>query len=225
MSFKLAQLMKSFLYYETLSLIRNPLLILQWLVFFLLLLLLFVFALGNQLSMLTVLSGPFIWMGLLLSVFLSIHQLFTEEMNKPLLEQYCLSTLSLPFIVGSKMVLQALAIFIPFLIISPLFFIFFDLSFATYLVLLVSVFLGLPALLLLAGVGAVLISELNNAALLLAILIFPWFIPILIFALNAFEQSLQHLPVTMPLLMLAGICIFCLTLMPFVMAGIFKMTR
>ncbi len=159
------------------------------LLFFVIVVSLFPFAVGPDDVLLAKIAPGVIWIAALLAVLLSIDNLFQNEAQEGYLDLLLLSPHPLTLLVFCKVISHWLLHCLPLILISPL------LGFLLHLrpyeeyALIVSLLLGTPVLILLGAIGAALTVGIRSHGLLLPILIMPLYIPVLIFGAGAMTAA------------------------------------
>lgn len=151
------------------------------LLFFIIVVCLFPFALDKDPILLNKTAPGIIWVAVLLAILLSIGQLFQNDAEEGSLDMLLLSPHPLTFLVFCKVFIHWLTHCLPLILISPLLGFLLHLQPHEIRVLIVTLCLGTPALSLLGAIGAALVVGLRGQGLLLPVLIMPLYIPILIF--------------------------------------------
>jgi len=88
--------------------------------------------------------------------------------------------------------------------------------------LVISLFLGTPALSVIGTFGAALTVGLKRGGLLLSLLVMPLYVPTLIFGAEVARRGAEGMAVQTPLLMLAGISAAVIALLPFASAAVLR---
>jgi heme exporter protein B len=78
----------------------------------------------------------------------------------------------------------------------------------------VSLLIGTPLLVLLGSVGSALTVSIKSSGVLLALLIFPWFIPVLIFGSNIISSAAIDISYSGQLALLAALLVFGIMTLP-----------
>jgi len=159
-----------------------------------------------------------IWIAALLASLLSIANIFSVDAEEGYLEQLILSDIPLPLIMLIKTSAQWLVTQLPLILITPLIGILFQLSFFTILSLCIGLLLATPILVLMGTLCVALTLGLRQQGVMLGLLLFPLIIPVLIFGVSLVQQSAAGLSITGPIAFLSGLCIFAITILPFVIA-------
>lgn len=187
--------------------------------FFLIVIVLLPFALGPEPDLLRRLAPGLIWLAALLMSLLALEKLFVADARDGTLDLMLLSPVPLPIIVLSKMLAQFLVMFgVLALMLVPCA-LMLGINWQVAPVLLLTLALGLPVLILLGSImGAVTIS-LNRNPALLTLLLIPFYIPILIFAVAACNAVPFGAAIVPNLLLLGAILALLLPAAPFVIAA------
>jgi len=189
----------------------------QWvnpLLFFIVVVALFPLGVGPSPAMLSTIAPGILWVSALLAVLLSLGALFDADYADGTLEQLVLSGQSLPLIVLAKVVVHWLLSGLPLLLVSPFLGLLFNLPIGAIPVLMVSLLLGTLTLSLIGAIGAALTVGLNQAGVLLSLLVLPLSVPVLIFGSAAVTSAASDMGAAGPLLILAALLIFALSLAP-----------
>jgi heme exporter protein B len=166
------------------------------LLFFVIVVTLFPFAVGPDEALLAKIAPGVIWVAALLAVLLSIGNLFQRDAEEGYLDLLLLTPHPLTLLVFCKTLCHWLTHCLPLILISPL------LGFLLHLrpyeeyALIVSLLLGTPVLTLLGAIGAALIVGIRSHGLLLPILIMPLYIPILIFGAGTITAAAAGQPIS-----------------------------
>ncbi|WP_026783824.1 heme exporter protein CcmB [Pleomorphomonas koreensis] len=153
--------------------------------FYLIVVTTFPFAIGPDLNLLSRLGPAILWIGALLSTLLGLDRLFEADRDDGTLDLMVISGRSLELLVIVKATAHWTATGLPLVIAAPFLSLLLamptDVTLATVATLLV----GTPALTLLGAIGAGLTVSLRRGGLLLPILILPFAVPVLIFGVAA----------------------------------------
>ena len=88
--------------------------------------------------------------------------------------------------------------------------------------MILSLFLGTPALSVIGTFGAALTIGIKRGGLLLSLLVLPLYVPTLIFGAEVARRGMSGLETTTPLLLLAGITCGVIALLPFASAAVLR---
>lgn len=204
---------------EARLLCRRPAELINPLVFFSLVLVLFPLAVGPESRLLQSISPGLIWVAALLAVLLSLDAFFRSDFEDGSLEQWAVSSRALSWLVLTKVLAHWLFSGLPLVLLSPLLALMLGLPSEHIPVLVLSLLLGTPVLSLLGAVGAALTVGLKRGGLLLALLTLPLYIPVLIFGSGALQAELQGFSPLGYLLWLASLTVLAVTLTPFAIAA------
>lgn len=194
------------------------------LIFILVTVSLFPLGIGPGSELLARIAPGVIWIAALLATVVSLDSLFRSDYEDGSLEQFLVSGQSLPLLVLAKVVAHWLVAGLPVVLLSPLLAMWLNLHSSAWWVMMTSLLLGTPILSLIGAIGVGLTIGLRRGNQLLALLIFPLFIPVLIVATAAIMAVVDGLP-SVPFLglLLAGL-ITSLTLAPFAAAAALKIS-
>lgn len=199
----------------------------QWLnplIFFALISALFPLAIGPQPELLRAMAPGVLWVSALLAVLLSVDGLFRSDLDDGLLEQWVLSAHPLYWLALSKVLAHWLWSGLTLVLLSPLLALMLGVPAAVVPVLMLSLLLGTLVLSLLGAIGAALTVGLSRGGVLLALLIVPFYVPVLILGVGTLESAASGLPVAGYLLWLASLVMLNITLAPFAIAAALMMS-
>lgn len=187
--------------------------------FFMIVIVLMPFALGPEPDFLRRLAPGFIWLAALLMSLLALERLFVEDARDGTLDLMLLSPLPLPLIVASRLAAQIGVMLAALVFVTVLAVVMLGMDLAVLPVLALSLVLGIPVLVLLGGImGAVTVSLRRHSALLTLLLI-PFYIPVLIFAVSACDAAALGASPAPHLLLLGALLALLLPTAPFVIAA------
>ncbi len=196
----------------------NPLL------FFILVVILFPFGVGPDAALLKTMAPGIIWVAALLAALLSLDSIFRSDFDDGFLEQMVLSPHALSVLVLAKVIAHWLVSGFPLVLVAPLLAVFLGMPSDAIGVLVLTLLLGTPVLSLIGAIGVALTVGLRQGGIILALLVFPLYIPVLIFASNAIQMTMSGFPVTAQLSMLAALLLLALALSPLPAAAALKMS-
>ena len=185
----------SIIYHETRLTSRQAFSWLTPLLFFIMVVCFFPLALGSDKTLLAKISPGIIWIAALLSVLISMGNLFRHDAEEGFLHVMLLSPYPLTWLVLGKVISHWITHCLPLIIISPLLGFLLDLSTQQEYALIITLMLGTPVLSLLGAIGAALIVGIRSHGLLLPILIMPLYIPILIFGTGTMLAATECQPI------------------------------
>lgn len=179
--------MTSLFYRDIKIMFRDPKGWLISLVFLLLFLSLFAISQNGDLQSLQSIAPAIIWLGVVFSLVVSFEHIFQRDLDNGQLEQLRLSGISLSQIVMSKLLSGFLFSILPMVFIIPIAGIFYNLSATTTSGLALSILIGAPSLMAYAIVAAALLSGHGSRGFLMSLIVLPFVVPVLIFALEGIE--------------------------------------
>lgn len=168
--------------------------------------------------------ASFVWISVLLSSLLSSESFFQADREDGYLEQLVLSSIPLVLAVYAKLLACWLVRQLPLILLTPFLALLFTIDFNTIGLLELSLVFGTPVFVLVGCLGTSLTIGLRQQGVLLALLMTPILIPILIFAISAVEQMQHGLSVSGLLLALAGTTVLAITLIPWAIAALLKIS-
>lgn len=189
---------------------------LQAVTFFALTAVVFSFAIGPDITLLTKLAGPILWTGALLSTLVSLDRVFQADYEDGSLDVIVETSAVLEVSVLAKVTAHWLSTCLPLIIATPLLAILLNLEPVAYAPLVLSLLVGTPALALLGAFAAALAVSMRRANVLVSIIVGPLYAPALIFGVGAAQAGALSEPHFAPNLMLAGaVTLFSLIIAPF----------
>ena len=163
----------------------------------------------------TTLAPGVIWVLALFANVLAVEGVFRRDHDDGTLEQLLIHARPLfPAVIGKLAAHWSLS-GAPVALMSPLAAIMLSESTSGIGVLVVSLLLGTPALTLLGAIGAALTVATGRGGLLVAILVMPFYVPVLIFGASASTAAAAGEPTMFPLLALAALFAASITAAPF----------
>ena len=190
--------------------------------FFLIVVVLVPFGVGPQNALLARIAPGILWLGALLACLLSLDRIFALDWEDGSLDLLATSPLPMEGIVSVKALAHWLTTGLPLVLAAPLFGVLLSLPEAGYKWLILSLFLGTPALSVIGAFGAALTVGLKRGGLLLSLLVLPLYVPTLIFGAEVARRGAEGSQVATPLLMLAGITCGAIALLPFASAAVLR---
>lgn len=171
-------------------LVRSPSEVINPLLFFLLVIILFPLGLGPDPEQLSVLAPGILWVVALLSNLMICMRLFVDDFEDGSLEQLAMARVPLAIAVLPQLVASWLASGLLLSLVSPLFGLMLGLSMDVTPVLVASLLMGTAIMLLLGAVGSALTVGVQRGGILLALLILPLYVPVLIAGTRALNEAL-----------------------------------
>lgn len=194
------------------------------LIFFVMVISLFPLAIGDDKALLQKIAPAIIWVTALLATMLSLDNLFRSDFEDGSLEQMTLLKTPLSFLVTAKITAHWVITGLPLILITPLLAVLLYLPSETISLLLLTLLLGTPTLSIIGAVGIALTVGLRQGGVILSLLILPLYIPVLIFATLAMQNSVQGFSAEAQLAMMLAILVLAITLSPFAIAAALKVS-
>ncbi|MBS0569706.1 MAG: heme exporter protein CcmB [Proteobacteria bacterium] len=185
---------------------------------------LFPFALGPETAVLARIAAGTIFVAVLLAMLLSLDALFRSDLEDGSLEQLVLSPHPLSLLLGCKVFVHWLTTALPLILIAPLLAQLLSLPPNMLPVLLVALALATPLLSLIGAVCVALTVGMRRSGMLLTLLVLPLIVPALIFGAGACNAAQDGLAYSAPLLWLAAWLVLSLVLAPLAAAAALKIS-
>lgn len=165
---------------------------------------LFPFALGPEPAILARMAPAVLWVAILLAGLLSLDTLFRGDLDDGSLEQLLLAPHPLALLVACKIFVHWLSTALPLIVATPLLATLLALPPELLPVLLASLALGTPLLSLIGAVIVALTVGMRRSGMLLALLALPLYVPVLIFGAGSVMAAAEGLPHLGALLLLGA---------------------
>lgn len=188
---------------------RNPQLLFQPLLFFILTLCLFPIGLGTDNATLARIAPAAVWIALLLAALLAGEQLFAADYQDGTLSQDAIH-LPLWLLVAVKILAAWLRFVLPLLIALPLIALMLHIPANRLPTTALLMTIGSLALLLIAAIGAALTLTQSQATFLRYLIVIPLYLPVLIIGVTASADHFLGLPVLGHAALLAAFTLFSL---------------
>ncbi|HEX7917585.1 heme exporter protein CcmB [Rudaea sp.] len=185
---------------------------------------LFPFALGPDAQVLERIAAGTIFVAVLLAALLSLDSLFRSDLDDGSLEQLVLSPHPLSLLLACKIAIHWLTTTLPLIVIAPLLAMLLHLPDSVLPVLLAALALATPLLSLIGAICVALTVALRRSGMLLTLLVLPLIVPVLIFGAGACNAAQAGLPYAAPLLWLAAWLVLALVLAPLATAAALKIS-
>lgn len=203
---------------------RQPAEVINPVLFFILVIILFPFAVGSDTTLLVKISTGIVWVSALLASMLSIDHIFKGDYEDGTLEEMILSAHPTSVLVLAKILAHWMMTALPVIIVAPVLGLMLGMPPSGIETLLFTLLLGTPVLSLIGAIGVALTIGLKGGGVILSLLILPLYIPVLIFASGAVSNSIAGLDVSGQIYMLAGFCVLALFLAPVAIAAALKIS-
>ncbi len=204
--------------------VRHPAEIINPLLFFVMVIILYPFALGSDTQLLVTISTGVVWVSALLSSMLSLDSVFKSDYDDGTLEEMILSAHPTSVLVLAKVLAHWLLTGLPLLLMAPLLALMLGMPDEGVYILFISLLLGTPVLSLIGSIGVALTVSLRGGGVILSLLILPLYIPVLIFGSGSVINAIAGLDVAGQLYMLAAFSVLGLFLAPLAIAAALKIS-
>jgi heme exporter protein B len=185
---------------------------------------LFPFALGPEPAVLERIAAGTIFVAVLLAGLLSLDQLFRSDLEDGSLEQLVLSPHPLSLLLACKIAVHWLTTALPLIVVAPLLAVLLHLPAAVLPVLLAALAMATPLLSLIGAMCVALTVGMRRSGMLLTLLVLPLLVPVLIFGAGACNAVQSGLPFSPPLLWLGAWLAMALVLAPLATAAALKIS-
>ena len=179
---------------------------------------LFPFALGPESALLQRIAGGVVLVTVLLAMLLALDGMFRSDIEDGSLEQLVLAPQPLALMLGMKILAHWLTTALPLIVIAPMLASMLQLPLAAMPVLL-ALALATPMLSLLGAVLVALTAGTRRSGMLLALMLLPLCVPVVIFAAGALSAAQQGLPWIAPIAWLGAALALALVLAPLACAA------
>lgn len=191
--------------------------------FYILIVSLFPVSLGTYFVQSKFIVPSILWISVLLSILLTLDSVFKTDYNNGFYDHFIFCAYPLHVLVFARVVAHWFIVVVPLIIVTPLLGLLFALEVTESLVLFVSLFLGTPALCFLGAIGSSLLVTTTRGGVLLALIVLPFYIPVLIFGSSSVLLLGYGLNVVLAQFALLGaISMFTALFAPFVISWSFK---
>lgn len=212
----------SFLVSEFLVLWRRKQDVFNALLFFVIVVVLFPIGINSSPEFLAPAAAGIVWCATVLAILMAVEGMFKEDYHDCSLEQLVVSGLSLPLLILLKIVAQWLTVVLPLLLMMPLLSEMLYLPSSGFWVLTMTLLVGTPSLFFIGVIGSALTVSIKQGAMLVMLLILPFYLPVIIFSTLAVKAAQAGLPYSGLLAMLLAISLLSLVISPFMTAIVVK---
>ena len=188
------------------------------LAFYLIVIMLVPFGVGNDPALLAKIAPGVLWIGAMLASLLSLDRLFQMDFEDGSLEVLATSPIPLEGVAAAKAAAHWITIGMPLTIATiPLGYLL-HMPAEAYAWAVMSIAIGTPALSFIGTFAAALTVGVKRGGLLLSLLVLPLYMPSLIFGAQIIDGALRGMNPTSLVLAHAGITVGSIALMPFAAA-------
>ena len=176
--------------------------------------------LGPDLNLLARIAPGMLWLALLLAALLSADRIFHNDYEDGALDVLTTGPLPLSLVAAIKSLAHWLTTVVPLALLVPLLGLLLNLPLAASPLLVLAMLVGTPAVSFIAAIGASLTLGLRRSGLLLALLVLPFYVPVLIFGVATASAAITG-PASPwpPLLMLCALSLAAIVLAPIAAAA------
>jgi len=176
--------------------------------------------LGPDLNLLAHIAPGMLWLALLLAALLSADRIFHNDYEDGALDVLTTGPLPLSLVAAIKSLAHWLTTGVPLALLVPLLGLLLNLPLAASPLLVLAMLVGTPAVSFIAAIGASLTLGLRRSGLLLALLVLPFYVPVLIFGVATASTAITG-PASPwpPLLMLCALSLAAIVLAPIAAAA------
>ena len=192
--------------------------------FFVITVSLFPFAVGPEPGILARIAAGVIWVTALLATMLSLDRLFQSDFEDGSLDLLVTSSPPLELIVLAKVMAHWLVAGLPLIVAAPILAVALRLPADGFLVLFAVMAIGTPTLSLIGAVGAALTLGARRSGVLISLLVLPLYIPVLIFGVAAIDAGIAGFAARPHLLILGAMLVAALPLAPWAAATALRQT-
>lgn len=192
------------------------------LAFFLIVVFITPLGIGPDQSILSKTAAGVLWIGALLSCLLSLDRMFQLDFEDGTLDALASAPIPLPGIIAAKVAAHWITTGLPLTLAAIPLGMLLYLPPEGYIWIILSLGLGTPALSAIGAFGAALTVGLKRGGLLLSLLVFPLYIPTLIFGSQSVHRALDGQDPLPALFISAGLSMASLALMPLVASSALK---
>jgi heme exporter protein B len=202
---------------------REPRLLINAALFFIMIVVFFPLTIPPNIGMLKQVIPGIIWVAVLLAMLLASDRLFIQDYEEGVIEQWLISGYSLTILVSAKLAVHWLLTLLPLLIFCPFLALFFRFSGLELAILTSSLIVGTPAILALCALAASFSISLQQKGIIMGLILLPLTLPIMIFGSSSLEM-VEFSQITGNLAILLAISLLCGCFLPFAVAAIIRIS-
>ena len=195
------------------------------LVFFMVVILLFGLGIGPVGSRLSAVGPAALWVVALFANMLSVEGIFRRDFDDGSLELFLIHNNPLFFGVLLRVSVHWFVTALPLVIVAPLAVVMFNLETDVLVIFVATLLLGTPVLTLIGAIGSALTTGLGKGGMLLALLVLPFYIPVLVFGSSACYAAIDGESVRAQLLWLSVLLVASITVGPFAIAAALRISQ
>lgn len=187
--------------------------------FFVLTVVLFPFAIGNDTALLARIAPGLVWVTALLAAMLALDRLFLADFEDGSLDQLLVSEMPLELTVLAKAAAHWVTTGLPLIMAAPVLALVLNMDRAGLAYLALSLALGTPVLTLIGAIGAALTLGARRGGVLISLLVLPLYIPVLIFGVGVVTAAIDGIDASARIMALGGLLLGALALAPLAAAA------
>lgn len=215
-------MLKALLWRDLLLAFRRRSELLLPLVFLLAVTLLFPLALGPERNLLSRIAPGVGWVAALLASLLAIERLFREDFDDGCQDLLLLAPVPLYALVQVRVLAHWMVTGLPISLLSSLVGLLVYLPVDAMATLSLALLLGTLTFSQFGALGAALTVSLGRGSLLMVFLVLPFYVPVLIFGVNAVQQAAGGWPAGGALALLAAMACLAIALVPLATAAVLR---
>ncbi len=214
-------MLKVFFVTELKLIFREPMDIINPMMFSMLVCLMFPIGLGPAPQALAKLAPGLIWVIVLLASLLSTDKLFKNDYADGSLSLWLLSPQPHYFLVLLKVLAHWISSGLMLLVMSPILAILLNLPLYALPALMMSLLAGSISLIFIGAIGSALTVGLRQGSVLLSLIILPLYVPVLILGVATVQAAAQGMPVSSYIALLLALATLSMSLSPLaILAGL-----
>jgi len=204
--------------------IRHRAELLNPMLFFVLVIVLFQLGLRAKPEVLVDFAPAIVWIAALLSALLSLDHMFRSDMEDGALEQMIISTQATSLLVLAKIIAHWIITGLAVSLVGPLLGMMLGLSFDATKILFLTLLIGTPVLSAIGSIGVALTVGLRRGGVILSLLVLPLFVPVLIFASQTVTTYIAGYPIAASISFLIALLVLSLSLAPWATAAALRVS-
>lgn len=158
-----------------------------------------------------------LWVALLFLLLVSAEALFQQEIDSGTIEQWLIGAYPIHWVLRAKLLVIWFYQMLLMALASPLLMMMFDLSPKEYGVLLLSMFLGTPALLALNALASSFSSGIKQKGVFIGLILLPLSLPVMILGSSVLLHAMQGFPVVGEMALLLAMSLLSVFFLPWAM--------
>lgn len=166
-----------------------------------------------------------LWISALLSILLTLDNIFKNDLDNGFIDLYSLTNLKTEKIILIKMFVHWLTTGFPLTLTSLALSLTIDLRFETFFWLFLSLFFGTLSLTFIGTIASSITLGIKKGTVALSILVLPFYFPTLFFGEKILSLSIQNQNPTPSLICLIGITLMCLIISPYVCSAVLNIQK